>query len=255
MLRRRNDRLLLAIAESGPWPDPEGVATSSSSAATSTPSAAWQQLARVTGLVGIASVVLIFVPIVAMSGEEPDFRGSAAEALTFFRSIDSGLAELGRFVTTVGMLGFLWFAVGITTLLRRAEGEPHWRSTAGLVSAVVVVPLILEGSWDAATHRAADLEPQVARYAFDVGNLSFTNAWVALGSFAIACGWVLVSTGYLARWLGWLAVVSGVGLVLARAVRLEVIWFVPYLLFWVWVVAVSVLLLRRGASAGSRGAA
>jgi hypothetical protein len=208
---------------------------------------AWQQLARVTGLVGLVSVALIFVPIVARSGEEPDFRGSAAEALAFFRSIDSGLADFGGFAVTVGMVGFLWFAVGITTLLRRVEGEPHWRSTAGLVSAVVVVPLILEGSWDAAAHRAADLQPQVARYAFDVGNLSFSNAWVALGSFAIACGWVSVSTGYLARWLGWLAVVSGVGLVLVRAVRLEVVWFVPYLLFWVWVVAVSAILLRRGA--------
>jgi hypothetical protein len=222
---------------------------------TSASPAAWQQLARVTGLVGVVSVVLVFIPIIARSGEEPDFRGSAAEALAFFRSIDSALSDFGGFVMTVGMLGFLWFAVGITTLLGRVEGDPHWRSTAGLVSAVVVVPLILEGSWDAATHRAADLEPQLARYAFDVGNLSFSNAWVALGSFAVACGWVLVSTGFLARWLGWLAVVSGVGLVLARAVRLEVVWFVPYLLFWVWVVAVSVLLLRHGAEVEEPGAA
>jgi hypothetical protein len=231
------------------------MATPTRGAGTGTSPAAWQRLARVTGLVGIFSVVLIFVPIVARSGQEPDFRGSGAEVLAFFRSIDSGLADLGGFVVTVGMLGFLWFAVGITTLLGRVEGDPHWRSTAGLVSAVVVVPLILEGSWDAATHRAADLEPQLARYAFDVGNLSFSNAWVALGSFAIACGWVHLSTGFLARWLGWLAVVSGVGLVLARAVRLEVVWFAPYLLFWLWVVAVSVLLLRRGAGVEEPGAA
>ena len=81
-----------------------------------------------------------------------------------------------------------------------------------------------------------------------VGNLSFTNAWVAMGSFAIASGWVAVSTGFLPRWLGWLAIVGGGGLVLARAVRLSEVWFLPYSLFWLWVVGFSVLLIRRAAA-------
>lgn len=69
-----------------------------------------------------------------------------------------------------------------------------------------------------------------------------------MGSFAIAAGWVQISAGFLPRWLGCLAVVGGVGLVLARAVRLTGFWYLPYGLFWLWVVIVPVLLLRRAAS-------
>lgn len=212
------------------------------------PEARWQRLSRVTGVAGLLTIVLVFVPIIAQSGEEPDFNGSAEEALTFIRSVDTALAEFGRYSMTVGMVAFLWFVAGLATLLRRVEGEPSWRSTVALASGVVVVPMVLDGSWDAATHRAEDLDPQLARYAFDVGNLTFTNAWVAMGSFAIACGWVMVSTGFLPRWLGWLAIVGGGGLVLARGVRLSEIWFLPYGLFWLWVIVCSVLLIRRAAS-------
>ena len=45
-------------------------------------------------------------------------------------------------------------------------------------------------------------DPQVARYAFDHGNASFANAWIALGSFASARRSRLVSRGRttLAPW-------------------------------------------------------
>jgi hypothetical protein len=58
----------------------------------------------------------------------------------------------------------------------------------------------------------------------------------------------------LPQWLGWWAVLAGVGQVLARAVWTEGIAFVPVTAFWVWVAVVSVLLIR-GRFAGPESSA
>jgi hypothetical protein len=68
---------------------------------------------------------------------------------------------------------------------------------------------------------------------------------VALGSFAVCCGWVIASTGFLPRWLGWLAIASGVGLALSRISWTSYIWLLRYGMFWLWVIIVALLLLRR----------
>ena len=95
--------------------------------------------------------------------------------------------------------------------------------------------LVLSGNKVAVAFRADDLDPQIARYAFDEGQAAFANARVAQGSFAVCCGWVIVSTRFLPRWLGWLAIASGVGLVLSRISWTGYFWLPFYLMFWIWV--------------------
>jgi hypothetical protein len=77
---------------------------------------------------------------------------------------------------------------------------------------------------------------------------------VALGSFAICCGWVIAATRFLPRWLGWLAIVTGAALVLTRIGWTNMIWLLPYMVFWLWVVVVAALLLRRSFRAGTEPA-
>jgi hypothetical protein len=145
------------------------------------------------------------------------------------------------------LITFVWFVVGLTTLLRRAEGEAPWRSTIAVATGVLFVAPVLSGHEVAAASRADDLDPQIARYAFDEGNVAFANGWVALGSFAFCCGWIITSTGFLPRWLGWLAIASGVGLALSRISWTNQIWLLPYAMFWLWVIIVAILLFRRSA--------
>jgi hypothetical protein len=143
------------------------------------------------------------------------------------------------------LVTFVWFVVALTSLLRRAEGEAAWRSAVAMASGVLYVALVLSGNEVAATLRADDLDPQIARYAFDEGQAAFANARVALGSCAVCCGWVIASTRFLPRWVGWLAIASGAGLVLSRISWTSYIWLPFYLMFWLWVSTVAVLLLRR----------
>lgn len=67
----------------------------------------------------------------------------------------------------------------------------------------------LSGSWDPAVFRVDEgVDPQLARFAFDMGNLSFASSWVLFGSFSIAAGWLALSSRTLPSWLGWWALVS-----------------------------------------------
>jgi hypothetical protein len=201
----------------------------------------WQRLGRVTGMAGLAAVVLIFVVLVS-TREEPSFAATADEFLTHYRAPNTVASDFRSFA----------FVVALTTLLRQAEGEAPWRSNIAMASGVLFVALVLSGNEVAAALRADDLDPQIARYAFDEGQASFANARVALGSFAGCCGWVIVSTRFLPRWLGWLSIAIGVGLVTSRLSWTSSVWLLPYLMFWVWVITVAVLLLRRSFRGGAQ---
>ena len=176
---------------------------------------------------------------------EPAFNAAAAEVLAYYRSSETVAAPFRSFVFTVGLVTFVWFVGALSTLLRRVEGEAAWRSAIAMGSGVLCVALVLSGNEIAVAFRADDLDPQIARYAFDEGQAAFANARVALGSFAVCSGWVIASTRFLPRWVGWLAIASGAGLALSRISWTSSIWLLPYLMFWLWVVTVAVLLLRR----------
>ena len=211
-------------------------------------SQAWSRLALGTGVTGLVAMVALFTPIIAVSSVgEPPLDAPSKDAATFFRDIEAGWAQAAEGFASLGMLVFLWFVVGLTLLLRRAEGDPPWRSLVALVSGVLVAAYgVLDASWDAAAHRGRELDPTLAGYAFDVGNIGFANAWLAMASFAAASGWVVLATGFLPRWTGWCAVASGAGLVVARFLwQVEGLWFLPYALLWVWVVATCIYLIRR----------
>ena len=218
----------------------------SRSTATTNGEERWTRLSRTTGLLGLASFVLIFVPIVAISTVgEPPFTATAAEAQAFFRSASQGWVQTAQAITVLAGIGLIWFVVGLALLLGRAEGSPPWRAAvAGVSGLLLPAYLLIDVSWDAAAYGGAEIEPGLASYAFDVGNLGFANAWMAMGSFALAAGWLVLETRVLGRWLGWWAVVAGIGLVLSRFVWTTGAWYAPYFAFWIWVVVVSVQLVR-----------
>ena len=137
-------------------------------------------------------------------------------------------------------------------LLRRYEGEIPLRSTvATLSAALVAVYVVLDASSEATVHRIADLDRGQLAYAYDVSTLGFANVWLPMGSFAFACGWVVVSTGAMPTWLGWWGVVAGIALGLAQFVwTVEAAWLVPYAAFWLWLLTTCVVLVRRTPSAG-----
>src|SRR5687768_10939866 len=119
---------------------------------------AWQRIGMVTGVAGLAAVVLIFVVLVG-TRQEPPFTAAADEFLTHYRSPNTVASDFRSFAFTIALVGFVWFVVALSILLRRAEGE----------------------------------------------------------------------TRFLTRWVGWLAIASGVGLVLSRISWTNYISLLPHL--------------------------
>ena len=97
----------------------------------------------------------------------------------------------------------------------------------------------------AASLHGGKITPDVADFAWAFANVGFANAWIAVASFALCSGWVILSTRALEPWMGWWLIVAGLGLVAARFVWTSDLWTVPYLLFWVWLLVLSVRLIRR----------
>src|SRR4029450_10899056 len=103
----------------------------------------------------------------------------AQQARAYFTNGSVGWAQLVTVVPRLAAIGLIWFLVGLGLLLARAEGKPPWGSGVALGSGVMVgADLLLDGSWDAASYGAADLDSAVASFAFDVGNLGFANIWL-----------------------------------------------------------------------------
>jgi Na+/melibiose symporter-like transporter len=77
-------------------------------------------LARTTGIIGIAFLVLLFGPIIALaSADEPALEATAAEAVKYFGNLEATWAQLTMAASTLGMIGSLWFFVAFGFLLRR----------------------------------------------------------------------------------------------------------------------------------------
>jgi len=211
-----------------------------------------RSLARITGTAGLITVVAVLGSSLANDYQSAAFDSDAGETVAFFRSLDDTLGAVSSFATSVGLIAMLWFTLGLALLLRRYEGELPWRSVFLAGAGVVSVVSGQIASWDAAAYRSDDIDPQVARYAFDLGNLSFANGWVAAGAVGICTGLIVLTRRDLQHWLGWWGLIAGVGSVLARAVWTQDYAFIPFTAFWIWVPVLSLaLLMGRFAVAGA----
>ncbi|MDT3444775.1 MULTISPECIES: DUF4386 family protein [unclassified Pseudofrankia] len=210
----------------------------------------WPHLERVTGAVGLAAIVLIFGSVIVIGEGEPPTVATVAQSARYFREADGAWLQAASALFAISLLVFLWFAVGLSQILRRAEPDPPWCSTVAQLSGVLAVAFgLVNTSIEAAAHRGDVIDPTVAAYAWDVGTFGFANARLALGGFALAAGLAARASGLFPRWLAWLGIVSGALLVLARFVwSADVLWTFPYLAMWLWMLITCVLLVRRGPS-------
>ncbi|NIK59352.1 hypothetical protein [Kribbella shirazensis] len=207
----------------------------------------WRAASVTGGAAGLAGLVLVAASqaLVQIGGSEPAFDASGDEILRFLEARHDTLYAIGTYLGLIAVLALGCFVSVLWVMLREAEGRPAWRSAIALTSGIAFVVLLMSPGWELAGYRTDDgVDPQIARYAFDMGNLGFANAWVALAGFLAASGWIMVGTPSLPSWLGWIGLVAAIGFLLGRAFWTTPIWLVPYAVFWIWVVAVSIQLFR-----------
>jgi hypothetical protein len=194
------------------------------------------RLERLAPLLGVVFTILFAVGFL-ISGETPDSDATGEEVLTHYD--DTGKILFSVALLLLAALLFLFFA----GVLRRqlATDGLEWLATVVFGGAVVyVVGLGLFGSSQFALIEAADAEQAaVAQTLNVVDNNNFAPAVIGLAVVLLASAWHVLAARSLPIWLGWVALVLGI---LALAGPLG---FIAFLLFPLWVLAVSITLFRR----------
>jgi hypothetical protein len=168
--------------------------------------------------------------------------------------IGSGLgvpwSAVGTILVLLGFLSFLIFLGSLWGAMRRAEGGNGWLSAtafgAGLMGITIglgsAAPLLV------ARYRAGALDPQLAESLHDIEVASYFLGFLPLAVMLAAFAIVAIQPGPLAGWLGWVgAVLSAAFLVggLVGTFDLTSEWAqAPMLLYPIWVIATSVVLIR-----------
>jgi len=213
-----------------------------------------KRLEQVAAAGGIAFVVLESMGqgLIQMGGAEPAFGAPADEIMAFFLARDETLFNWGGYLSLLSFIALLWFLGALWAAMRRAEGDPALLSMVAFGSGLVGVAALTGGTWAMAVFRIREgLDPQVGRTLYDLGNFAFATSWVFYASLLLAAGVAAILYRTLPRWLGWASIIVAVGLLAGRIIWTSQAAFVPWVLFWLWLIIVSVILIRRAGKSQS----
>src|SRR4051812_15440909 len=153
----------------------------------------------------------------------------------------------GVYLEVLALLAFVVFVGYLWHVLRDAERDTGWMAgvalSGGLLSAgikLASLPAALAG-----LYRADDgISPQLATALIDMNNIAFALTWATTALMLAATAGVALRTGVLPRRLSWSAIAIAVGLLasLPFAASTEP---PTFLLALIWIIAASVVLLRR----------
>lgn len=201
------------------------------------------RLERLAPLAGALFTVVFAIGILT-SGDTPDTGASGEEVISHYA--DGGKVFVGIFALLVAGVLFLFFAGVLRGVLAGSKGAPEWLATVVFGGAVIyAAALAIFAMAQVMLVDAADLgQPEVAQALNIFDNDNFFPCVMGLATILLGTGWHVLRSGALPRWLGWVSVALG-ALAFAGPAGIA-----AFLVFPLWVLAVSVILYQRGAAAG-----
>lgn len=200
----------------------------------------------VAGLCGILAVLAAEIAFFAVVGATPEI-GASTDKIKDFLTRSSTRVYGGGYAVVVAFPLLLVFFGRLRELMRRAEGEGGWLATTAFGAAVAAfsfgaLALTAETTAYYTGRHGADTKTVAALV--DMDGLAFILGGIPFAVFLGATAAVVLRTGVLPRWLGW----SGAVIAVAFPATL---WSptdaaqIPHLLLDLWVLAASVVLIRR----------
>ncbi len=204
----------------------------------------WGRLAPLTGvLFAVLTLAAVFI-----GGETPNANASAAKVIAYFTSIRSQV-ETSNIMFALAFIVVVLFAAALRSYVRStAEGLGALILAGAVIMAVgaVTVSAIEYGL----AHHIGELRPGTAQTLNVLSNELGLPILAGAFVFAICSGLAILRGAALPKWLGWVAIV------LAIAVLIPPAGFPALFGFVIWSIVVSVLMYRRtGAPAGTHSAA
>ena len=177
-------------------------------------SKSWEQMGAASGLFAtllFVAAFIIFLNTDPSGGNTPRLPniGNAQAAPAFFADHLNGI-RAQVMLNSIGIVLFLWFLGTLWGVLRAAEGGPARGSTIASGGALVGVALTLMGlmltGTSTLTTSLAQAETVPTLYAAAALSLAFGGA--AFSIFFLGVAEVILRTGVLGKWLGWLALLA-----------------------------------------------
>jgi hypothetical protein len=168
---------------------------------------------RVTGLFGLAWIVLFAVGGIALQGQPPAYDAPIGETRDFFAA-HAERYLWGDYIAGVAfVLCLLPFVVGLRSVLGAAEGPPQIASRLVLVGgiATVIVGDTATAFLDALAlgGAPAQLPDSTIRLLLELDAVAIAAIGLPMALTAIAAATVIWQTGVLPRWLAAVAALSG----------------------------------------------
>jgi hypothetical protein len=216
---------------------------------------AWERYAWVSGIVFVVALLAESVVAIGIGLTQNDSAAKIARGLHEHRD----RALVIAYLSAVYAVAFVIYLSSLYNLLRREADWARILSLLVLVGGVLFVALHavsdigLTGLLGAKLASFSDQHDPGLAYALYLVTYALDSVGDVFGSLAaVAAGVIVVKSGVLPRWLGWVSIVAGVmfflqgfglgGVVATFGLVFDLIAFVLFLLF---VLASSVILLRR----------
>jgi hypothetical protein len=215
-----------------------------------------KRIEQIAAAGGIGFVVLegLGQVLIQVGGMEPEFRAPANEIAAYFLARNETLFNWGGYLTHLSFLALIWFLGALWLAMRSAEraaGDSALLSLISFGSGLLALAPLTGGGWPMAVFRIGEgLDPEVAQTLFDLGNFGFATSWVFFGGTVLAAGLGALQYKVFSRRLGWFSIVVAVLLLIARIIWTTQVAFLPWVLFWIWLIVVSVVLIRRAGNIG-----
>jgi hypothetical protein len=199
-------------------------------------------------VLGISSVVLMMAGLAIEAPADAVNSNPAADIVGYYTGGDMARKVTGGLVVCLGFLLFLPFAATVTSRLRGTSAGMLAPTAQMAATAYVVISLAPGQAAGAAAlwlGRTSTADTAAVLALNDLRAFSFYVSLLVLATFLVAVGAAVVAGGGLPRWAGWAAL--GVGAAVAIGVPFAPTGLaeIASLLGLVWVIAVSVALLRR----------
>jgi hypothetical protein len=172
-------------------------------------------------------------------------------ALLFGPSLVGG--DIAGYIELIGILFLVPFLAYLWSILREAEGEGGWLSATIFGAGLVDLTIKLGSAAPSVAAEQLQERTPLDAALHDMNSASFIISMLPLSVLTAAFAIVTLKTRVLPRWLGWLGAITAPAL-LVNGMALDAEYGPAFLLFLLWTVATSVVLIRR-AGARSRQAA
>ena len=203
----------------------------------------WERYGPAAGLV---FVVLVLISAF-IAGTPPQPTDTARKIHEFYRDHEGAL-KAGVFLSGVGAVAFLWFLASLWSMLRTRRLA---MVAAGGGVATIGFALVSAAITSTTALRIGDITPNQAKFFYGLQVNVIGMASFSIAALVAATSLAALRAKVFPAWLGWASaalalawLVAGLGVASERS-ALFTYGFVVFLVWLVWVLAISYLLLQQ----------